>query len=398
MRTERRLSTLTEAPLGFDFSLEEEGIRASSSEKTKPRFEENVTYWMMEHLAGVEMVPFSYQREKGDGGMTLSSLHYEGPMREHYLQAAQDTTKPLWFRRRCLIEYQVFCLLEQKLSRAKPGDLFVWLSPPPFEEEEAADHGFGKHSFVHVFRLEQSSQKEWVESYALMNYLDREGLAQFFQQVTGEKIKSFSSEHLLSQLGKVRNPGVLSALDVQRILRKIYDDTPPSRKIIPENDFSKTRDEAEVVLSRFSPWIEGIYYLLRFNASHSLIEREFAYLVMETAKAFRGKEPNLPFSEAVNPAQWAWSVVKASKEMRLRPSSPVSFPSELLPMMAGSCGRGFGFGTPGGSPHLVSYQTVEQTFSEDSGEYVVCPVCGLRVKKGGVCPLCQIKVGLREVV
>lgn len=386
-----------EAPLAFDLSLEAEAIQNSPSERAKARFKENFNFFAKEYFASVPIVRYSYEVKRDNGKITLFSPNYEGPIRAHYLQAAFDGTKPLWLQRRCQIEYQTFCLLEQMLSEAKPGELFAWPSPPPFEQskEEGANYGFGKFSFVFVLRLEKNSQKERVECFALRNYLDKEGLGQLFGQMTGEEIEPLDSEHLLTQLGGINNPKVLSVLDVTQAIKSIYDSTLPSRKIIPEDDFFKKEEEAEAVLARFFPWIEGIYYLLKFGANRLLVEREFGYLVRETVRALRGEEPSLPFLEGINPAQWAWSMTEGFQRVDLRPAMLLFSPSEIFPFLAGSCGFGFGFGS---SPRLVNYQTAENSFLKESQEYVVCPVCGLKVKKGiSVCPYCHIKLSTSEV-
>ena len=283
--------------------------------------------------------------------------------------------------------------MEQKLSEAKPGDLFIWLSPPPFEQsnKESASNGFGKHSFVFVFRLEQDLQKEWVECVALRVYLDRKGLGEFFYQMTGEAVSSFDSEHLLAQLGKVKNHKIWSVLDIQRAIKEIYDNTPASRKIVPEDDFFVEEEKADAVLENFLPWIKGIYFLLKFKAPDWLVEREFHRLEREVWKALRGEEFNLPFIEGIRPAQWASSLM----EFALVPTTSIVPSPELFSIIfGGSCGMGSGFGLGRQSPPLVvNYQTAESSFTKESKEYIVCPVCGLKVKKGiGVCPYCHIKL------
>lgn len=385
-----------EAPLAFDLSLERKAIQSSlSSERAKARLKDNFHFYAKEYFAGVPVVRYSYGLKRKNGRVTLSSPNFNGPIRERYLEAALDKSKPDWFQRRCEIEYQTFCLFEQKLVDAKTDDLFVWTSPPPFEEENAAVHGFGKHSFVFVFQVEGDSQGERINCFALRNYLDKEGLGNLLSQVTGEKVTALSSEHLLVQIRKVKNPYISSVLDVQKLTGVIYESVSLSQETSLEDDLFREEAAADKVLEKFSPWIEGIHYLLKHEAPRSLIEREFHYLEIETAKALRGGEISLPFFHGVNPAQWAYSMIRANKGVKLGPSFPLFSPLERLAMAGGSCGLGSGFGSLRGlqtSSLRISYQTAESSFSEGSKEYMVCPLCGLKVKKGSICPLCHIRM------
>jgi len=371
-----------EVPLAFDLALEKKAIQISP-DTAEARFHENVWFYLKEYYAGVPTVRYSYQVERLDGQLVLVSPNYQNPMREHYRQAALDRTKPVWFQKRCLIEYCTFCQLEKELSSAKPGDLFVWASPPPFEqsESETADFGFGKHSFVFVFRL----NKETVDCFALRNYLDIQGLREFLENVSGQEITASTSDEILSSLVKARKSWTLSK--IQEEIGRIYQNTPPERKIIPEDESFLLEQEANRILEDFEPWIKGVYYLLKLNAPHWLTAMEFHNLEREISKAFLGEEYSLPFPSEDDPFVWALSLLRVSWQ-------PVVLPSvgEVPPFLrGGSCGFGSGFSSEG--TQLINYQTAESSYQEKSEDYIVCPVCGKKVKKDlGVCPFCGTKL------
>lgn len=369
-----------EAPLAFDLSLYEgRAFQTLPDERATVRFKEDV-FFLLKELGAVSAVGWFYRGRRENGKLTLFSPNYDEPMCEHYLQPALDKTKPLWYQRRCQIEYQTFCLLEQKLSDAQPGDLFVWPSPPPSEkkEEEITANGFGKHSFLFVYRLEKDFQEERVECFALRNYLNLEGFGRLLSFLTGKKATFFSSEALLAQLDKVEPPQILSVLDIKKAIREVYESTPLSERIVPEDDFFLQEQEADRILEQFLPQMERIGHLLKVSASQELVEGEFFCLVRDALKALMGSKVDLFLP--------GWEA-----------SSPFPFsPSELFALVGHGSGSGIGFGASflrQGSPYLINYQTAENSFLKESKEYVVCPVCGLKVKKGvGTCPYCHVKL------
>jgi hypothetical protein len=225
--------------------------------------------------------------------------------------------------------------MEKRLQNAREGESFVDFSPTEYDVSiwDRKKWGYGYHSFVRLHKVVVENGEKKLVSRAIRNYLDAPEQSEFFESLTGDRVKT---NEMLGRVAKI-DPAITQAA-IKTMAEAFYNSTPFDRKIIPPSNMTqniKNEREMDEGLGKIDSWLEVIFELMQQGADKG-----------EVLKKFRGWENAVKdFVDAKNNLEEFKNMSIGEMKMALfEENSQVSGLLErLYETGSNGCGNGSGF-------------------------------------------------------
>jgi len=286
----------------FAFNLSREYERAQElQEKGLPFFISQAEYYAKETYGKVKVDEFEHRIKRDENGNVHLVFGPDDQLAEEsYAKPVSNPALPLWYRKIAQHDVKWTYMMQNELSKAKVGDRFFDVSPTAFSIplEERKKSGFGLHSFASVSELVVEDGVEKLVTRPIRNYLDEQEHELLFALVTGKHV---DRQFLPRTVGKI--PDHIQIGHIEQIIEGLYDNTPPERKIIPDEDDAmiKTAEEMKALLSPFENWLRGIYYLMQDGEDPYIIQEQFRGWEKVIKAAVAGEHVDTEFFQRLNP-------------------------------------------------------------------------------------------------
>lgn len=313
--------------------------------------------------------------------------------KDSYAVVYEDQTLPLWYRSRGQRDLLWLERLEERLQSAAIGDRFVDLSPAPFEIplQEREKSGFGEHSFLRVHEVILENGQKKLMSKAMRHHLALEEQQALFGVLT---TRTVDQGELLGEVDRLDNS--IGIGTIERIISKLYENTPNERKIVVTDGDKIAASEItmESILQRRSiqNWIKGVFEMMRNpQIKEEDILTQFKGLEMAVKELLNGSNLNLEVFECA-PAQ-LFLDYSFRETAAVRKITDVPYKPGLL-----NCpGAGAGFSGMGTISLPMTYEvmTAMGNLSPAERKYfcISCGACGKKimcvVEPGEKCPKCN---------